>query len=200
MRIADRYGRDRDARAIDVERLDECAGAIDERNIGRRESRHAHVDDHFTVVLETRHDDAAGRFDADFTPIGETVLADVDDEAARAVAALLDLAAIGVEYPVAEIGIFASRLDDEHLVASDAEAPVGEQPDLRGRQYERRARGVDDDEVVAEPLHFREAQRVRARLRAPGRAIRHGRPSPSSPLRVNGNRAPPASVALPSSV
>ena len=57
------------------------------------------------------------------------MVADELHEAARAVAALLDLAAVGVEDPVAEIGVGARRaLDDEDLVAAHAEAAVGEPP------------------------------------------------------------------------
>ena len=62
-------------------------------------------------------------------------VADELDEAARAVAALLDLAAVGVVDPVAEVGVGARRpLDDEHLVAADAEVAVGERAQLRARQ------------------------------------------------------------------
>jgi hypothetical protein len=35
-----------------------------ERNAGQIENRRTHVDRHFTVVLETRLDDPAERFDA----------------------------------------------------------------------------------------------------------------------------------------
>ena len=75
--------------------------------------------------------------------------ADEYDEAARAVAALLDFAAIGIEYPITEIGAFAGRLDDEHLVAADAKTAVGKMANLILRQRERQARRVDDDEIVA---------------------------------------------------
>ena len=62
-------------------------------------------------------------------------------EAARAVAALLDLAAVGVEDAVAEIGVGpCRRLDHQDLIAADAEMAVGEMPQLRRRQRERRAR------------------------------------------------------------
>ena len=90
----------------------------------------------------------------------QTALAHEDHKAPRAVAALLDLAAVGVENAIAEVGIRrCRRLDDEHLIATDAEAAIGERADLRRRQRERLSRRVYDDEVVAEPLHFGEAQR-----------------------------------------
>ena len=82
------------------------------------------------------------------------------DEAARAVAALLDLvAAAAVEDAVAEVDARRrARLDDQDLVGADAEAPVGEAAQLRGVELERRARRVEHDEVVARALHLREAQ------------------------------------------
>ena len=72
-------------------------------------------------------------------------------EAARAVAALLDLAAVGVEDARAK---FTSALEAGSTTSTwsqaDAEAAVGKRADLRGVERERRARGIDDDEVVAE--------------------------------------------------
>jgi hypothetical protein len=54
-------------------------------------------------------------------------------EAARAVAALLDLAAVGVEDAVAEIGVVAAGLlDQQDLVAADAEMAVGDAAALLG--------------------------------------------------------------------
>ena len=97
-----------------------------------REPRHAHVHGHFAVADDLRHDDPARRLDADPRRLRVPVVAHELDEAARAVAALLDLAAVGVEDPVAEVDVGARRpLDDEDLIAADAEPPVGEPPVLR---------------------------------------------------------------------
>ena len=87
-------------------------------------------------------------------------------EAARAVAALLDLvAAAAVEDAVAEVDAGRlARLDDEDLVGADAETPVAEAAHLRGGQRERRARRVEHDEVVARALHLGEAQPSCARI------------------------------------
>ena len=67
----------------------------------------------------------------------EPLVADEDDEAARAVAALLDLAAVGVEDPVAEVRVALRALDQQHLVAADAEAAIREPPHLRRRSSMR---------------------------------------------------------------
>src|SRR5947208_548145 len=70
------------------------------------------------------------------------------------------VAAVRVEDPIAKVGVRRDRrLDDEHLIAARAEAPIGKHANLRRRQCERRARRIDDDEVVAQSLHFREAKR-----------------------------------------
>ena len=151
-----------------------------------REARRAHVDGHLAIVLEPRSDDPAGRLDANLTLVREPPVAHEPDEAARAVAALLDLAAVGVEDPVAKVDVGARRpLDDEHLVAAHAKAAVGERADLARGEGERLDGRVDDDEVVAEPVHLRERER------------RHGFAPDVSPRRTNGKRLPSPSVTSP---
>ena len=99
-------------------------------------------------------------------------------EAARAVAALLDLAAVAVEDAVAEIDARARRCGstDQHLVGADAEAAVGQAPHLRrASSVERRARRVEHDEVVAGALHLGESAVSCARLSAARRVDRRDR-------------------------
>ena len=80
-------------------------------------------------------------------------------EAARAVAALLDLAAVGVEDAVAEVDVGAAGfLDQQDLVAADAEMAVGDAAALFGRERDGLADAVEHDEVVAEAVHFGEFQ------------------------------------------
>src|SRR5690606_16832151 len=53
-------------------------------------------------------------------------------ETARAIAAMLDLAAVGIEDPVAEVDIGPARtLDEQQLVRADAEMAIGETAPLR---------------------------------------------------------------------
>src|SRR5690606_22418189 len=69
------------------------------------------------------------------------------------------LAAIGVEYAVAEIDIGApGALDQQELVRPHPEMTIGEAPPLLGREADRLRNAVDDDEVVAGALHLREPQ------------------------------------------
>ncbi len=80
-------------------------------------------------------------------------------EAARAVAALLDLAAVGVEDPVAEVGRGVARLlDHQNLIAADAAVPLGDSPQLLARQGKGFLRKVENDKIVARAVHFGESQ------------------------------------------
>ena len=79
-------------------------------------------------------------------------------EAACAVAALLDLAAVGIEDAVAEIDIGRrGALDHQDLVAADAEVAVSEKACLGRRRHEVLIDGVEYDKVVAEAVHLGEA-------------------------------------------
>ena len=74
--------------------------------------------------------------------VGEALVAHDSDEAARAVAALLDLvAAAAVEDAIAEVDLGVRRLlDDQDLVGADAEATVGEAPASARRRASSGAR------------------------------------------------------------
>jgi len=116
---------------------------------------------HRTIRLDFWIDNAGQGFDREFALGGEPPVAHKARKAARAVAALLDLTTIGIEYAVTEIDIGARRtLDDQHLVAADTEAPVGQAPHLLGGQRHALVDGIDHDEVIAEAVHFGETQHV----------------------------------------
>ena len=112
--------------------------------------------------------------------------ADEMHEAARTVAALLDLAAVGVEYPVAKIDVGARRLfHEQDLVAAHTEVPVRDAPDLVGPKRHVFAHAIEHDEIVAEPLHLREPQAASHCGRGP--KPRSNRATGTRPLRANGN-------------
>ena len=91
----------------------------------RLEYRRPHVDRHFARRCQPRFDDAGQRFDADRVLVRQPLVAHEVHEAARAVAALFDLAAVAVEDAVAKVDVAcARRLDDQDLVGTDAEAPI----------------------------------------------------------------------------
>jgi len=79
------------------------------------------------------------------------------DEAARAVAALLDLAAVGVEDAVAEVGA-PGGLHDEDLVAADTAIPICKEAQLLFLQGEFPFREVENHEIVARAVHLGEPQ------------------------------------------
>lgn len=67
------------------------------------------------------------------------------------------LAAVGIEEE--ELGISSGRGSDRHeLIKADAKPPIGEKTDRLGRKIERLFAGVDDEEVVTEPVHLDEGQ------------------------------------------
>jgi hypothetical protein len=91
--------------------------------------RPPHVDADLAVGLQARRDAPAQGLHADFALVGEPALVHELHEAARAVAALLDLPAVGVEDAVAKVDPrLGRRFDDQDLVAADAAVAVGDAP------------------------------------------------------------------------
>ena len=119
-----------------IEEMDDHILVGKKRNLGRQKTRLAHVDRDIAVGFEARGNHPLQRLDADLALVGQALLMDETDEATRAVAALLDLAAIGIEDPVAEIDAgLAGRLDQQNLIATDPEIAVGEVAKLfRGKR------------------------------------------------------------------
>jgi hypothetical protein len=63
----------------------------------------------------------------------------------------------------------------QDLIAADAEMPVGDAPQLIAGELERIPRGIEHDEVVAQALHFREAQSHSRRAVRVDAAFHHNR-------------------------
>jgi hypothetical protein len=109
-------------------------------------------------AFQPRLDHARHGADLDAVLVGQAAVADEAHEAARAVAALLHLAAVGVVDHVFEVD--ARRRRGPHrqdLVGADAEVAVRQLPVLRFAQMEQAAGFVEHDEVVAGALHLGEA-------------------------------------------
>src|SRR5882762_444825 len=121
----------------------------------RTEGRGPHLDADFAVGLEPLHDRAGEGLDAEFALRGEAFLVHELHEAARAVAALLDLAAVGVEDAVAEVHAAPLRpLDHEDLVATDSQMSIRGLFQLLFIEIECRPGGIQDHEIVAGTLHL----------------------------------------------
>src|SRR2546427_713737 len=106
-------------------------------------------------ALEPRHDGTSERLDADLALGSKAFLVHELHEAARTVAALLDLAAVGVEDAVAEVGAGVARLvDNEDLVATDSQMSIRDLFQLLFIEIECRLGGIQDHEIVAGTLHL----------------------------------------------
>src|SRR3546814_12727127 len=76
---------------------------------------------------------------------------------ARTVAALPDLTAIGIEDAIVEVDIRTRRcLDDENLVAADAETPVTEPCQQRRLRIKTTRSRIDHDKIIAGAMHLGE--------------------------------------------
>ena len=159
MRIAHRQRVDFYRARADFQRIGSRALRRFERYACGLEHGGAHIDGDQTVRLKARHDNARGGTDADLGGQRKAFVMHKAHEATRTVAALLDLATVGVEDTVIKIGTGAARqLDLQNLIAADAETTVGELAQLRNAQSQRRARRIEHDKVIAQPVHLGEWQ------------------------------------------
>ena len=159
VRIAHRHGADLERLAGGLQRVGCGCGRRLEGQGARREVRHAHVDA-----------DAPGREHAGLDHPGRAVHAQRPaarpaappqefGDAARPVAALLDLAAVGIEDAVVDRGARPGRrLQHQRLVEADAGVAVGQPSPGGGVGQGRRVRRIHDDEVVAESVHLGEVE------------------------------------------
>src|SRR3546814_13904315 len=84
---------------------------------------------------------------------------DLDQAPARTVAALPYLTAIGIEDAIVEVDIRTRRcLDDENLVAADAETPVTEPCQQRRLRIKTTRSRIDHDKIIAGAMHLGQVQ------------------------------------------
>ena len=97
--------------------------------------------------------DAGASFDIEHLFTGEIPVPYVFGEAADAIAAHLDLAAVGIKNFHCEISALR-RIEQQHLISTDSESTVAipDRECRRIRQFECPA--VDDDEVVSGSVHL----------------------------------------------
>ena len=97
----------------------------------------AHIDRNAAVGVEAQLDHAAVDLDAHDSLVSQALLVHIAHKAARAVAAVLDLAAIGVVDQVLEVDLGGRRrAHGQDLVGSDTEMAVGQETVLGGAQAE----------------------------------------------------------------
>jgi hypothetical protein len=97
---------------------------------GRLEVRLAHVHAHQLIIGDAEHHAAIGRADANITLVGQPFQADKAGKTARAVAALVNFAAVRVKNTVVEIEVgIVRRLNHQQLIEPHAQMPIRQATD-----------------------------------------------------------------------
>ena len=125
------------------------AGSL-ERDLVPAEARDAHVDG--VAARASGHGQHAGRR-LDRRARAAPLLHHQTRDAARAVAAGTGLGAVGIVHPHEHVRPLG-RLETQQLIATHAEAAVGDAPGLRGAERQLAAPAIEDHEVVAEAVHL----------------------------------------------
>ena len=95
--------------------------------------------------------------DADFFLVRQFSLADIFNEAARAVAALFDLSAVLVKDSVFEVDrVIIGFFNNQNLIGTDAKMAVSQMSQLLFCEGKRFFSAVKHHEVVSCSVHFRE--------------------------------------------
>jgi hypothetical protein len=119
------------------------------------ESGCSHIDPNPAIGVEAQGDQATQGLDAQGGGIRQALIMNKSGEATGTIATLLDLPTIGIEDPIAKIGIGSGRgLNDQDLIAPNPEAAVSEPAAEGGRRFKRLAQRVNDDKVIASTVHF----------------------------------------------
>jgi len=155
MRVTHRKRAEFDRSRTDLNIISKRTLICDKRYFCGLESRRPHVDRHHAIRLQARRDDAAGSFYPDFSFLREPTLMDKAYKAARAIAALFHLAAIGIEDAVTEISLRVQRLfHQQQLIAADTKVPIGNTTDLFGIETDALTYSIKHDKVITQALHF----------------------------------------------
>src|SRR5207302_1230337 len=126
-----------------------------ERDVAPAGARRTHIDRHAAVRQQLGRQQPGDGFNGYMSVAG--FFRDQPGDAAAGVAAGLGLAAVGVEdahqQPRRPI---ARWVDQDHLVAADAGAAIGQSARRRGVNRDRMPTPVEHDKVVAETVHLAE--------------------------------------------
>jgi hypothetical protein len=88
----------------------------------------------------------------------QAVIVHIAHKTTRTVTALFDFPAIGIEDAITEIGLTLGFLDQQNLIASDAEMAVGQFTELLTIQCYGLMDTIENDKIVTQTLHFGEFQ------------------------------------------
>ena len=144
------------------------------RHFSQVKHRRAHVDTDPTIGLQRERQHAVHGLHAHRVAHRQLVVAHVANKAARAVAAVLHLLAVGVVNRIRKIDV--NRTDGrgshaQYLVCADTEVTVGQKSVLRGAQAKRLPGLVEHHEIIAGALHFGESNSHAGIIRRPLRGI-----------------------------
>ena len=119
------------------------------------QARRAHIDHYALLARGLAEQRTAGRLQGDVIALsfGHQQIGD----AARGIAAGLHFAAIGVEDAHEGGGPVFRRLHHDHLIAADPALPVGDGFGHDGVHQQREDSRIEDDEIIAQTVHFQEA-------------------------------------------
>ena len=127
---------------------------------GQLKNGRAHVHVNAAVRRHVQGEHAVEGLHAHCVALAQVLVAHIAHKAARAIAAVLYLLAVGVVNGVSKINIRAARRggpDAKYLVRAHTEMPVGQKTVLRSRQTQQPAGFVKHHEIVAGALHFGES-------------------------------------------
>ena len=149
MGITHGYSTDFHRRAAHRQGITWCTNRCLKGDFLRLQARVTHIDGHLAVLV---HDELyTPGFGMHRNParFGQTLVVDETCKTAGPIAALLYLAAIGIEDSVAEFAIDLLRsLDEQQLVAADAKTAVREVANLMCGQLDVLVDRIDDNKVI----------------------------------------------------
>jgi CDP-4-dehydro-6-deoxyglucose reductase len=159
VRIADGYRAELDVFGIDAQRIDAVCLWCAHRQRPWLEIRSIHFDGHQIAFAYARVDGPAWAAHRDFAPERRGTRIQQRGDATGAIAALLDLGAIGVKNTVKDASArIAGRFEHQRLIETDPGMPVRDRAQ-RGTidaLIVCRHLRVEDEEIVAETLHLHE--------------------------------------------
>jgi len=159
VRVAHRDDCKTDRFAVDIQSVACSRYGRQKRQGLRRKKRLAHLDGDQLALYRASADDSACAVQTDAAIVAAALPEQQCRHGACSIAALFDLAAIGVEDPVVHGCVRAARRRQRQgLVETDAGASVRERLQLCRTRDGGFRRGIENDEVVAEPVHLRERQ------------------------------------------
>jgi len=127
------------------------------RQTTRLETRHTHIYRHDASALHARVNEPSRAVHRDRTRVCLPATVEKCSDAAGTIATLFNLGSIRIEYAVEHRGIRASGIfQDQCLIEADADAPIGELPELFGRRRSPSGGRIEHNEIVAGTVHLRE--------------------------------------------